>query len=123
MQISRQLPRKILQALRDMTQFGVLFPIEYALHRLLGRNMKIRISDFGNIEIRIHESDLDVTRQIFGLREYAIDKFPQKNWVSRRFEELCSAGVTPVIIDAGANIGASAIWFAVKYPEAKKLLP
>jgi FkbM family methyltransferase len=27
-------------------------------------------------------------------------------------------GQTPLILDLGANIGASAVWFAVRYPAA-----
>ncbi len=119
MQISTQLPRKMLQSLRDMTQFGLFFPIEYALHWLFSHKMQLRIANFGNVEIRTHESDLDVARQIFVLRSYDIAKFPQEAWVSRQYDALCATGATPIIVDAGANIGASTIWFAAKYPKAQ----
>src|SRR5207237_3630 len=34
------------------------------------------------------------------------------------YEAVLSANKKPLIIDAGANIGASVIWFATRYPGA-----
>ncbi len=33
-------------------------------------------------------------------------------------EQLVTAGAAPVIVDIGANIGASSVWFAANYPSA-----
>jgi FkbM family methyltransferase len=45
--------------------------------------------------------------------------FDQFKRVQYHYSELCKSGFIPIIIDAGANIGASAIWFAKKFPKSK----
>lgn len=55
------------------------------------------------IHLRPGSSDLEVFKQIFVWEEYA---YPVK-------------GEVRTIIDAGANIGCSSVWFARKYPSAK----
>lgn len=57
------------------------------------------------IELRPKTSDTPVFHQIFTLREYDIE-FNEK---------------VDLIIDAGANIGLSSVYFANKYPNAKIL--
>lgn len=68
---------------------------------------------------RPDSSDISVIRQIFREKVYDIRRL-------RRFPELVKfaqlAGATardPLIVDAGANIGASALYFASMCPEAR----
>lgn len=72
----------------------------------------------GPIEIRPHSTDLEVLRQIFAAREY--DLLSLKRWpeIWAHYEALLAAGRTPLIIDAGANIGAASLWFAHIFPRA-----
>lgn len=69
------------------------------------------------IEIDPLDSDLFVAAQIFGHKEYALD-----DRVTCRLNDhsaaLRKAGHVPVIIDGGANVGYSALFFAESYPEA-----
>ncbi|WOD20697.1 FkbM family methyltransferase [Paraburkholderia kirstenboschensis] len=61
--------------------------------------------------------DRAVCRQIFFRRDYATDHLLRAQEIVD-FYQACS---DPMIVDAGANIGASAVWFALTYPKAKIL--
>lgn len=39
--------------------------------------------------------------------------------VMRRYGDILAAGRKPIIVDAGANIGISTIWFARAFPQAR----
>ena len=56
--------------------------------------------------------------QTFRDRQYAIENHDVADRVRRRYEQILAEGKTPVIVDAGANIGASALWFGAEYPRA-----
>jgi FkbM family methyltransferase len=63
---------------------------------------------------------VDVVRQIFGEKEYDTEELLEPNSrIMKRYSEILSLGKLPIIVDAGANVGATAIWFRTKYPEAK----
>lgn len=64
--------------------------------------------------LRDVHADQQVFRQVFLDEEYQIQGFAQR----RNVEEALSVNPCPLIIDAGANIGASAVWFALTYPSA-----
>jgi FkbM family methyltransferase len=71
----------------------------------------------GTIEIDPLDSDLFVVAQIFGHKEYALDDRVTGR-LNEHSAELRKAGRVPVIIDGGANVGYSALFFAETYPEA-----
>jgi FkbM family methyltransferase len=47
--------------------------------------------------------------------------FPQCQRLLRAYEGAVDAGVWPLIIDAGANIGLATVWFAQRFPRARVL--
>lgn len=51
--------------------------------------------------------------------QYSIAAFPQKAHIDRAYAAMRRANRRPVIIDAGANIGMSTLWFARAFPEAQ----
>ena len=59
-------------------------------------------------------ADLGVIDQIFGNKDYDLSRF-KRNLEIQSFYETTA---TPWILDCGANIGASAIWFSNMYPKA-----
>jgi FkbM family methyltransferase len=63
---------------------------------------------------------VDVVRQVFQDHQYAVG-FNQNvsDRVKRRYQEILAQGQTPIIVDAGANIGAASVWFAEHYPKAQ----
>ena len=67
------------------------------------------------LEHRGTEADIGVLHQVFWNLDYDLHKFKRFDAVQRLYESLAD----PLIIDAGANIGASAVWFAQNYPKAK----
>lgn len=74
-------------------------------------------SGYGRVVLRPCDSDIFVAAQTFGYREY--DLGPEVVAALRRLaREWRDVGVTPLIIDAGASVGYSALFFAETYPEA-----
>jgi FkbM family methyltransferase len=72
------------------------------------------------LEVRPSDSDLFVLSQIFGWQEYSIppDRLSTLRNVASDWQ---AAGITPLIIDAGANVGYSALYFASLFPGASVL--
>ena len=74
----------------------------------------------GPIYFRPHNSDFETLRKALRDKEYDTSFVPEvDDRISDRYGEICQAGKTPIIIDAGANIGAASIWYHAKFPRAK----
>jgi FkbM family methyltransferase len=76
---------------------------------------------FGEFFVRRSDTDMEVLRQVFVGRDYDLDRFPQGALVRSAYEEALQRGKTPLIIDAGANAGFAACFFARAYPKARIL--
>lgn len=61
------------------------------------------------------EADAQVLRQVFDRGDYDLGRLRRHEEIAR-FYENCER---PLILDCGANIGASALWFARQYPRAR----
>lgn len=72
----------------------------------------------GPLEVRTHSTDTEVLRQVFVAREYDLSGMKRWRDIETRYRALLAAGRTPLIVDAGANIGAASLWFARLFPEA-----
>src|SRR4051812_8815023 len=79
----------------------------------------IYLNGMAPIYIRRGQSDLEVVHEVFFARHYDIQQPAVRDRVRRRYAEIVGGGKLPIIIDAGANIGASTIWFARQYPQAR----
>jgi FkbM family methyltransferase len=71
------------------------------------------------IQLRRTASDTSIFFQIFVKREYDTAQWCQHNSLNRKYRAILDDGRVPVIVDAGANIGLSAIWFGQRFPEAR----
>jgi FkbM family methyltransferase len=110
-----------VENIRDVREIGWRFPLRHLAAAIGKKSVNVGIHDFGTINIRTKSTDATVVRQIFKYKEYDMSGFSQFKRVQYRYDELCRSGFIPIIIDAGANIGASAIWFAKIFPQAKIL--
>jgi FkbM family methyltransferase len=73
-----------------------------------------------NIRLRTISSDIATYHDIFVRQEYDFLRFPQaKQFLEAKPVERPAQAVT--IIDCGANVGCSVIWFASKFPAAEIL--
>ena len=82
-----------------------------------GRWIRSAQSACGRVLLRPTESDLFVASQVFGWKEYDIGALRCRtlNTLARSWRE---AGYCPVIVDGGANVGYSSLFFANTYPDA-----
>jgi FkbM family methyltransferase len=63
--------------------------------------------------------DEAVIKQIFGDHDYALNRLARFPEILQHLERRRSAtGLRPLILDAGANIGASSVYFALNFPDA-----
>jgi len=105
--------------IQDVAHFG-----PRVLARHLGRLRQDRMTtvpvpNVGHFHIRAGESDMAAVRQTFIERQYDLSFPPQlRDRIQRRYNEIVASDRTPIIVDAGANIGTAAVWFARKFPEA-----
>jgi FkbM family methyltransferase len=63
-------------------------------------------------------SDEPVIQQVFARHDYDLSRLARAGDITACYERIVAAGQVPLIIDAGANIGASALYFADRWPAA-----
>ncbi len=88
---------------------------------ILGGNAKfftIELPEGGSRQFyhRGSPSDFGVIEQIFKDQQYSFRRLTRRRELNATFQALLSRNQKPLIIDAGANIGASAVWFAHAFP-------
>jgi FkbM family methyltransferase len=79
----------------------------------------VDVARIGRVWLREGTSDHAVLEQIFHTEEFNISTAPQFAWVRAAYDRMLAVGDTPLIIDCGANIGLSALYFASHLPKAK----
>ncbi|MFN7281067.1 MAG: hypothetical protein ACK5S0_00840 [bacterium] len=57
-------------------------------------------------EHRGSQADLGVFEQIFVAEDYSLGRLRRGRELVQRYETILASGKTPIIVDAGANIGA-----------------
>ena len=102
--------------------------MRFAARQLISKDdERIGLSVFENgrkyrMFARSRSTDLLVFTQIFTRAEYEFSQWtPYYEYTKSCYEQILSAGRQPLIIDAGANAGYSAIWFALRFPRARIL--
>jgi FkbM family methyltransferase len=64
------------------------------------------------------DSDLETYRQVFIERQFDLTDSPQRDRLQQYYQQQLDLGKLPVIIDAGANVGAAAHWFSHQFPKS-----
>lgn len=103
--------------LKDLTSLGLAYQARH-LHRRDRSEFRVRIKEVGDMTLRPRTADAAVVSQVFSWRQYDLSQFPQQSQISRTHDEILGRGRRPLILDLGANNGASARWFARAYPQA-----
>jgi FkbM family methyltransferase len=99
------------------------------MRRFLGRinsrfvsssDYSLRVRGFTSpVHIRLPTSDWTVFFKVFIAQEYQEISTPHAAALKSLYEDVLRQGKSPVIIDCGANIGLSSLWYAKRFPQAK----
>ena len=82
--------------------------------------IEVRIGGLkGSLWLRPHSSDIETFLQVFAEGQYDTSRFPQQEQLLADYREALARSETPLIVDCGANIGLSAVWFASRFPQAQ----
>lgn len=108
---------RVIAELRDARVLGWRFPARHLARR--HEKIRVPIKGVGTVSIRPKGSDAVVFRQVFTDRQYELRRLAQWPDIDAAFRRVVRDGRTPLIIDAGANNGASALWFAREFPSAR----
>lgn len=71
-----------------------------------------------SIEHRRWSSDGIIIDEVFRDSQYDLPTGTQGHLVDHLYREIIASGKKPLIVDCGANIGVSVLWFTARYPEA-----
>jgi FkbM family methyltransferase len=107
-----------MEALNDAVVLGPQFVLRYASLAARRPTHDFKVAGYGLVTLRLKTSDAQVFRQVFNHQDYALPD-AHAHRIRARYESMLERGVTPLIIDAGANVGAATIWFGLRYPEAE----
>jgi len=98
---------------------GPFKAFEILARRALRLPGAVRLSVAGHaLEVRPRDSDLFVLGQIFGWKEYQLEPARLK-FLRDTAARWIAEGATPLIVDAGANVGYSSLYFADLFPGAR----
>jgi FkbM family methyltransferase len=90
--------------------------------KFLGRaECSIPIKGAGRVKIRTNSTDHLTFAQVFWYKEYDFSRSAQYEHVMDVYRSILAAQRLPIIVDAGANVGAASIWFAMHFPGARIL--
>lgn len=98
-------------------------PSHDKLTRINGRTITSKIIEYSGRTFNFFyrpksKGDTGVIKQLFEEKQYEFGWLPQGKLIYELFKEMIRDGQNPLIIDAGANIGASCIWFVLKFEKS-----
>lgn len=111
------LKTKALWYAKDLLRLGLPYQARH-FHRRDKHEFRVRVKGVGDLKLRPRTTDPAVVSQVFSWLQYDTSPFPQHARVIKAYDDILARGHRPLILDLGANNGASARWFAREYPEA-----
>ena len=105
--------------LRDARHLGPSFLMRHVNTRAHRSLTHTTLKGVGPITIRNDTSDAAVFSQVFSGHQYELAGFPQFESIRAFLDAIVAEGNTPLIIDLGANVGASPLWFGSRFPECR----
>jgi FkbM family methyltransferase len=109
--------KALLHARDNLLRLGLPYQLRH-FHRLGKHEFRVRVKGVGDLTMRPKSGDAAVVSQVFSLLQYDTSQFPQHARVVKAYNDILARNHRPLILDLGANNGASARWFAREYPEA-----
>lgn len=111
------LTTKAIWHVKDLLTLGLPYQSRH-LHRHDDAEFLVQIKNVGALTLRPGTADAAVVSQVFSWHQYDLSRFPQHAHITRAYRDIIDRGNRPLILDLGANNGASARWFAREYPHA-----
>lgn len=113
-----RLPKFLARMATDFFSYGPVFLFLGILSKFnYFRLLKIKISGIGFVYFRCCSSDFGVIRDVLKNKCYSLPPF-LFFFIQKKYERILSCCSVPLIIDAGANIGTSALFLNKIFPEA-----
>lgn len=103
--------RPVLHLMRRMTNPGISTD-------LMTTRVAYRDRRFSILHRRWSAADVLAIDQCFKQNQYDMPVGAHGVLIERLYQEILATGRQPLIIDCGANIGASVTWFSARYPQA-----
>ncbi len=71
-----------------------------------------------SVVVRHGTTDWSVFRAIFIENVYRLDRTVRGTELRDRYQAIVASGRTPLVVDAGANVGFASLWFGAYFPDA-----
>lgn len=126
MELMRGILYKIKKIPNYIGRFGVIhglrlfFQVERPVAKSSSHQASIKVPGYAApVHLRATVSDHSAFWICLVAEQYSVQPFPQRSRLAQEYEKKVQQGQRPLIIDAGANIGMSALWYAKTYPKAQ----
>jgi FkbM family methyltransferase len=111
--------RKIAENIKDVRVFGPNFLLRHLSNLRRRPFHRANIRGIGKIHMRPGPDDVNLFREVFCNKQYDLSRFKHGAILKKAYRDLLKRGSVPLIIDAGASIGAASLWFSREFPQAE----
>jgi FkbM family methyltransferase len=117
--------RELERAFRFIREFGIRGLPFYSRYLLARHGIGSAVQTItlpgltAPIKLRKATSDPEVFYQVFVFKTYDFSYYQQYSYLESIYQRAVANGERPLIIDCGASIGLSSIWYALRFPKAR----